>query len=50
MLNLNASAGISHQDFLWGIKALGQSLSSRIRDLQVASQLVSIQVFGGGRF
>jgi hypothetical protein len=50
MFNINASVGINHQTFLWGIKGLGQSLSSRIRDLQVASQLASIQLFAGGRF
>ena len=50
MVNVNASAGYSHENFIWGVKGLGQMLVSRIRDLQVASQLGSAQVYAGGRF
>jgi hypothetical protein len=50
ILNAKVSAGYNFEKYLVGIRLLGSSLSSKVRDLQVSSNLASAQLFFGGRF
>ncbi|MES2856972.1 MAG: DUF4421 family protein [Bdellovibrionota bacterium] len=49
-LSANVSAGVNEGTYLWGIRGFWYSLSSRVRDVQIASNTVSGQIFLGGRF
>jgi hypothetical protein len=49
-ISANISAGINEKTYLWGVRGFWYSLSSRIRELQIASNTVSGQLFFGRRF
>lgn len=49
-LNVNASAGWNHVDYVGGVKVLVDSIWARVVDTQLSSSLVSVQLFFGHRF
>lgn len=49
-INVNAASGWNYKDYVAGVKLLLDSLSSRVAGTEVASNLVSGQVFFGARF
>jgi hypothetical protein len=48
-INVNASTGWNYKEYVGGIKFLLDSLSSRVQGTEVASNLVSGQIFFGSR-
>jgi hypothetical protein len=49
-INVNAASGWNFKDYVGGIKFLGDSLSTRVAGTEVASNLISAQLFFGARF